>query len=141
MENQKLSVPSRKSYGGFGRKPADPTPRQVKERCREILIERANRLASDRALAKRRQRQLVAVLRRSGGLNRTNLAMILRYSNPNSATLSEDLETLLASGRIIRQGRTNRCLFKAVDDQAAGLGYASDLPSNDVAFRRVTRRA
>ncbi|MCR9209592.1 MAG: hypothetical protein NXI28_15275 [bacterium] len=141
MENQATKKPSYKSYGGYGRRTVDPTPRQVKERCREILIKRANRLASDRALAKRRQRQLVAALRRSGGLNRTNLAMILRYSNPNSAALSEDLETLLASGRIIRQGRTNRCLFKAVDDQAAGLGYASDLPSNDVVFGRVTRRA
>jgi hypothetical protein len=115
-----------KSYGGFGRKSADPTPAELRQRIREVRAMRNQRDAKRSRLQAKHSAAIFAILIGSGS---ATSMMVARNVGIDQRVATDALSSMAAQGLVEPIGNSNsRCYQLAGAD---GQTVQLDLPSAD----------
>jgi predicted transcriptional regulator len=102
------------SYGGFGRKPADPTPAELRQRIREVRAMRNQRDAKRSRLQAKHSAAIFAILIGSGS---ATSMMVARNVGIDQRVATDALSSMAAQGLVEPIGNSNsRCYQLASAD-------------------------
>ncbi|QDT06905.1 hypothetical protein K227x_53280 [Rubripirellula lacrimiformis] len=124
------------SYGdrGYYREADDPTPDEIRQRCREIHRMKSAEYNRQDQVRQSRQRKIVSAIQRSGAINGRAASDLIGTSQ---ATASKLLFELASVGTLVRISRSRYGL----PDTEPTIATGPDLASPDAILRRFRDRA